>query len=157
MKIRLFSLPALLVACAFVFTSCSKDVTTDSLSISIGTVSVTTEKVQEKQNVTASFTVHLINRTEHGLNIAFLEGAIIDAKTNQGLVRFRPIIPESYGSISTAQLLPKQTKDFSVVTPPDLDAFDTATSPTVIVKMSFQTTDGYRADIVSAPVAVTVK
>ena len=151
-----FSLGILFVS-ALIVCGCSQDPSTDALSIQYGTVSVTVEKRDGKQKLDASMTVRLINRTEHAMSVAFLEGSIIDASTNLAVARFRPIIPQSYGTISSAQLVPKQVKDVTAIIPPDLDAFDASKSPRVLVKMSFQTTDGYRAEVASAPFAVTVK
>jgi hypothetical protein len=157
MRTRFSLVAGFLAAAAILFAGCSHDVTTDSLSVTYQSVKVLAEKVQGKAVVTAEMTIRLVNRTEHGMNIVFVDGTIIDAKTNAALLTFRPIIPDSYGSISTASLLPKQTKDYVVVTPPDLDPFDITGVSSVIMKLAIQTTDKYRTEIVSVPVAITVK
>ncbi|MDH7516691.1 MAG: hypothetical protein QHI48_12555 [Bacteroidota bacterium] len=136
---------------------CAEDVSTESLSILYGPISVTMEKKDGKTSVAAEITVQLVNRTEHAMNVAFLEGTIYDAGTGKALARFRPIIPQSYGTISTGQLLPKQVKDFTVITPPELEAFPGASPTTAAVQLNFQTTDGYRTEVVSGSVPVVFK
>jgi hypothetical protein len=146
------------VTSSIVWLGCSSDPILDSLAIKFNKAAVTTEKVDGKPTVTGEFEVQLVNRTERSMIIAFLEGTIVDAKTNLALVRFIPIIPNSYGSSgSKEQLIPKQAKAVTVVTPQGLDPFDAASSPIVIVKLSFQTTDGYRTDVVSQQVQVLRK
>jgi hypothetical protein len=143
---------------SIVWFGCSSDPILDSLAIHFNKVNVVMEKVDGKPTLNGEFEIQLINRTEHSMIIAFLEGTIVDAQTNLALARFLPIIPNSYGSSgSKEQLLPKQSKAISVVMPHEIDPFDASSSPTVIVKMSFQTTDGYRTDVVSAPTAVVRK
>ena len=156
MKRRLIVSLGTILTIAAVVAGCSKDAITDSLSISYGAITVGMEKKDGKPNLNANITVRMINRTEQGMNVAFIEGTIIDAKTNQAIARFRPIIPQSYGTISSAQLLPKQKKDIPVITPPELEPF-TTTVANVIVKISFQTTDGYRTEVASGPVPVASK
>lgn len=151
-----FSLGVLFIS-AILVCGCSQDPNTDALSIQYGPISITVEKKDGKQQVEANMVVRLVNRTEHAMSVAFLEGSIIDAQTNLAVVRFRPIIPQSYGTISSAQLIPKQSKEFTAITPPGLEGFDATKSPRVIIKISFQTTDGYRAEVASAPVSVSVK
>ena len=147
-----------LIVTSIVWHGCSSDPILDSLAIQFNKVAVATEKIDGKPTFTGDFEIQMVNRTEHGLMIAFLEGTIYDAQTNLALIRFLPIIPNSYGSSgSREQLLPKQSKAIRVVTPQGLDPFDPSSSPTVIVKMSFQTTDGYRTDVVSKPVQVDRK
>ena len=140
------------------WSGCSSDPILDSLAIQFNQANVVSETVDGKPTVTGEFEVQLVNRTEHSIVIAFLEGTIIDAQANLALVRFLPIIPNSYGSSGSKEtLLPKQSKAVSVVTPQGLDPFNSGSSPTVYVKMSFQTTDGYRTDVVSKAVQVVRK
>jgi len=156
MKKTLFVLAIVPVFSLF-FTACSSDPLTNSLSIQYGKIEIKTEKVGERLRIDAAITVRLINRTERGMNIAFLEGVILDQNTEVAIARFRPIIPDSYGSISTAQLLPKQVKEFQVVTPRDLEPFNFTPNAPAVVKLSFQTTDGYRTEVVSAAVIIQSK
>ncbi len=154
MKIRFVSVFAML---AILLAGCSSDAITDSLAISYGDITINSEKVGSERQMTATITVRLINRTEKQMNVGFLEGELISAATNEALLRFRPIIPDSYGSISTVRLLPKETRDVPVVMPLGLKAFDTKKHPQAIVGLAFQTTDGYRTDVKSMPVTVTTK
>lgn len=156
MKARFLPIIAILPL-AFILGACTADAVTDSLFINYGPISISTEKAGGQTTMNGSITIRLINRTEKQMNIGFLEAELLDANTGEALVRFRPIIPDSYGSISTARLLPKETRDIPVVMPLGLAAFDLAKHPMVIVGMSFQTTDGYRADAKSLPVIVTAK
>lgn len=157
MKKRLTTLLALLPMAALILSACSSDAITDSLAIEYGTISIATEKAGSETTVNGTITVRLINRTEKQMNVGFLEGEIISASTGETLLRFRPIIPDSYGSISTMRLLPKETRDVPVVTPIGLTAFDRAKHPQVVVGLALQTTDGYRTDVKSLPVVVTAK
>jgi len=147
----------MLCALAFLAGGCTSDVSTEQLSISFKDISVVMEKKDGANSLTANLVVPLVNRTERAMNVAFLEGSIIDASTSKVLARFRPIIPQSYGTISSAALLPKQVKDFPVITPPELEPFNTTTSPSVLISINFQTTDGFRTTKDSAPVAVINK
>jgi len=156
MKRRLIVSLGIIISIAAAVAGCSKDAITDSLSISYGNITVGMEKKDGKQTINANITVKLLNRTEQGMNVAFIEGTFIDAKTKQAIARFRPIIPQSYGTISSAQLLPKQKKDVPVITPPELEPFN-STVTSVIVKISFQATDGYRTEVASAPIPVNSK
>ncbi len=156
MKARFLPIIAILPL-AFILGACTADAVTDSLFINYGPISISTEKAGGQTTMNGSITIRLINRTEKQMNIGFLEAELLDANTGEALVRFRPIIPDSYGSISTARLLPKETRDIPVVMPLGLAAFDLSKHPMVIVGMSFQTTDGYRADAKSLPVIVTAK
>lgn len=153
MKVRmlLVVLPALLLVAG-----CSKEAPLAEMSFNYGPSSVTIQKQGQDFIVSADITMNIINRTERGQNIAFLEGTLYDASNEKALVRFRPIIPDSYGSTSTAQMFPKQSRDFKVVTPLDLPGFDPARVPKVLVKLAFQTTEGIRSEVVSAPIVVTV-
>ncbi len=151
-RMPLFVLPALLLIVA----GCSKDAPLAEMSFGFGPTTVTLQKQGQDYTVSADITVNIINRTERGQNIAFLEGTLYNAADEKALVRFRPIIPDSYGSTSTAQMFPKQSRDFKVVTPLDLPGFDPARYPKVLVKLAFQTTEGIRNEVVSAPVVVTV-
>lgn len=154
---RIFHSLLTVIILSFVITGCTSDAVTDSLSVHFSSASITTEKQQGKPVIAANMVVRLVNRTERGMNIVFIEGTLFDASTNKALVRFRPIIPDSYGSISTGQLLPKQVKDFSVVTPLGLDGSEAVNSKSVIVKLEVQTTDGYRTEVVSAPTPIASK
>ncbi|MCZ7558589.1 MAG: hypothetical protein M5R41_19550 [Bacteroidia bacterium] len=156
MKARLLPIIALLPI-AVLFSACTADAVTDSLFINYGPISISTEKAGGQTTLNGSITIRLVNRTEKQMNVGFLESELLDANTGEALVRFRPIIPDSYGSISTARLLPKETRDIPVVMPLGLTAFDVSKHPMVIVGMSFQTTDGYRSDAKSLPVVVTAK
>lgn len=157
MKKRIATLLALLPMAALILSACSSDAVTDSLAIQYGTIEIATEKSGSETTVNGTITVRLINRTEKQMNVGFLEGELISYATKETLLRFRPIIPDSYGSISTMRLLPKETRDVPVVIPLGLQAFDRATHPQVIVGLAFQTTDGYRTDVKSLPVTVTAK
>ena len=157
MKNRFVSVFAILPMALIILAGCSSDAVTDSLSIQYGAITIATEKSGTGRQVTANIAVRLINRTEKQMNVGFLEGELISAATNEALLRFRPIIPDSYGSISTVRLLPKETREIPVVIPLGLTAFDTQKHPQAIVGLSFQTTDGYRTDVKSMPVTVTVK
>ncbi len=158
MKKRIATLFALLPMAALILSACSADAITDSLAIQYGDITIATEKGSGNETtVNGTITVRMINRTEKQMNVGFLEGEIISASTNEVLLRFRPIIPDSYGSISTMRLLPKETRDVPVVMPLGLQAFDKSKHPQVIVSLSFQTTDGYRTDAKSLPVMVTAK
>jgi hypothetical protein len=157
MRTRLSLLFGLVITAAAVIVGCSQDVSTDSLSVMFKNVSVLSETVQGKQVITSEMVIHVINRTEHGMNIILVDGTILDAATNTQMLTFRPIVPNSYGAVSTVQLLPKQTKDFTIVTPPDGDPFSTRGATTAIVKLSILTSDQYRTEIVSQPVAITIK
>ncbi|PLX25452.1 MAG: hypothetical protein C0600_11960 [Ignavibacteria bacterium] len=157
MKKRFFSLFAILPVAMLIFAGCSSDAITDSLFIQYGDIKVSTEKTGNTMNVSGTITVRLINRTEKQMNVGFLEGEVLSAASSEALLRFRPIIPDSYGSISTVRLLPKETREVPVVMPIGLPAFDANKHPQVIVGLSFQTTDGYRTDVKSQPVTVTVK
>lgn len=148
----LFALAAALVVLA----GCSSYTPSEMLKIGYGPTTVSMQKQGQEYFVSADITINIINTSERGMNVAFLEGTLYDQATEKALVRFRPIIPESYGSTSTAQLFPKQTRDFKVVTPLDLPGFDPAKTPNVLVKLAFQTTEGFRSEVVSAPIAVTV-
>lgn len=157
MKKRLTILLALFPMAALILSACSSDAVTDSLAIQYGEISIATEKAGSETTVNGTITVRLINRTEKQMNVGFLEGEIISASTGETLLRFRPIIPDSYGSISTMRLLPKEARDVPVVTPLGLTAFDRTQHPQVVVGLSLQTTDGYRTDVKSLPVVVTAK
>ncbi len=157
MKKRIATLLALLPMAALILTACSADAITDSLAIQYGEIVIATEKAGSETTVNGTITVRLINRTEKQMNVGFLEGELISASTNESLLRFRPIIPDSYGSISTMRLLPKETRDVPVVMPLGLQAFDRYVHPQVIVNLSLQTTDGYRTDAKSLPVVVGAK
>ena len=140
-----------------VLSGCTADAVTDSLSINFGEITVAVEKAGSQATLNGSITVRMVNLTEKQMNVGFLEGELIDASTGEALVRFRPIIPESYGSISTARLLPKETRDIPVILPLGLEAFDAARHPRVVVGLFLQTTDGYRTGVKSLPVVVTSK
>lgn len=157
MKKRIATLLALLPMAALILTACSADAITDSLAIQYGEISIATEKAGDELTVNGTITVRLINLTEKQMNVGFMEGELISASTNESLLRFRPIIPDSYGSISTMRLLPKETRDVPVVMPLGLQAFDRYVHPQVIVSLSLQTTDGYRTEVKSLPVVVGAK
>ncbi|MBR9976798.1 MAG: hypothetical protein KFH87_01810 [Bacteroidetes bacterium] len=150
----LFVLPAMAV---LLLTSCSSDAITDSLAIQYGEITIATEKAGSETNLNGTITVRLINRTEKQMNVGFLEAELVSATTNEVLQRFRPIIPDSYGSISTMRLLPKETRDVPVVIPPGIQAFDAKRHTQVVVGITFQTTDGYRTHEKSLPVPVTAR
>jgi hypothetical protein len=156
MKVRVIPILAILPL-TMLISACTADAITDSLFINYGPISIATEKAGDQKTMNGTITVRLINRTEKQMNVGFIEAELRDANTGEALLRFRPIIPDSYGSISTARLLPKETRDVPVVMPLGLTAFDASKHPTVIVGISFQTTDGYRTDAKSHPVAVTAK
>lgn len=155
MKNRYVSVFAILPLALILLAGCSSDAVTDSLAVQFGPTKIAIEKAGAETNVSGTITVRLINRTEKQMNVGFLEGELISASNNEALLRFRPIIPDSYGSISTVRLLPKETREVPVVMPLGLTAFDVEKHPQVIVGMSFQTTDGYRTDVKSAPITVT--
>lgn len=157
MKARILSVLTVFPVLLLLLSGCTADAITDSLAVNYGPISIATEKSGAEVTLNGNITLRLINRTEKQMNVGFLEAELLDASTGQALVRFRPIIPDSYGSISTARLLPKETKDIPVVMPLGLSAFDVTKHPTVIVGISLQTTDGYRTDVKSLPVAVTSK
>ena len=157
MKAPIFASVGILGMFCLLLAGCSSDPVTDTLSIQYGQISIGTEMKNTTPILTANINVNVINRTERGINVAFLECAIYDAKTDLALVRFRPIIPQAYGSLTTVQLLPKQTREYPIVTPPGFEGFDGRVHPSVVVKLSFQTTDGYRTEVASAPVAVAAK
>jgi hypothetical protein len=157
MKKRIATLLALLPMAALILTACSADAVTDSLAIQYGEITIATEKAGDEVTVNGTITVRLINLTEKQMNVGFMEGELISASTNESLLRFRPIIPDSYGSISTMRLLPKETRDVPVVMPLGLQAFDRYVHPQVIVSLSLQTTDGYRTEVKSLPVVVGAK
>jgi hypothetical protein len=159
MKRKTLSSSLVLFVCAAAFISgCSSvNPVTDSLFVDYGAITITTEKVGKETNLNANINVILKNRTERGMNIGFLDCTLLDAVTNQALIRFRPIIPDAYGSISTVQLIPNEKKEVPVVMPQGMSAFDVSASPKVLVKISLQTTDGYRTDAVSGPVVVGAK
>ncbi len=152
----LFSVAAMSL---IILAGCAKHtMTTDQLAVQFGDVKVFTEKIGKTTNIGASITVNLINRTTRGMDVAFMEGALIDANTNKALIRFRPIIPDAYGgSLSTITLIPDEKRDIPVVMPLGMEELDTALSPKVLLKLSFQTTKGYRTDAVSSPIVVTQK
>ena len=156
---RLFVLPilALTLISSALFVGCSSDAVTDSLNIQYGVVDIATETSGSSKVLNGTIAVKLINRTEKQMNVGFLEGEIVDAKTGEALLRFRPIIPDSYGSISTVRLLPKETREIPVVLPLGLQAFDASAHPNVQVGISFQTTDGYRTTVHSNAVMVGSK
>jgi len=155
MKKRFAPVIAILPLALILLAGCSSDAITDSLAIQYGETKIAIEKAGNQSNVNGTITVRLVNRTEKQMNIGFLEGELISAATNEALLRFRPIIPDSYGSISTVRLLPKETREIPVVLPRGLTAFDPQKHPQVIVGLSFQTTDGYRTDAKSMPITVT--
>ncbi len=157
MKARFVMILAVLPLALVVFSGCTADAVTDSLFITYGAVTIATEKAGGQTTMNGNITIRLVNRTEKQMNVGFLEGEILDANSGEALIRFRPIIPDSYGSISTVRLLPKEVRDIPVVMPLGLSAFDVSRHPMVVVGMSFQTTDGYRADAKSLPVVVTSK
>lgn len=157
MKKRIATLLALLPMAALILAACSADAVTDSLAIQYGEITIATEKAGDEVTVNGTITVRLINLTEKQMNVGFMEGELISASTNESLLRFRPIIPDSYGSISTMRLLPKETRDVPVVMPLGLQAFDRYVHPQVIVSLSLQTTDGYRTEVKSLPVVVGAK
>lgn len=157
MKQRVVTMFAILPLALALLAGCSSDAVTDSLAIQYGDITIATEKAGSALNLNGTITVRLINRTEKQMNVGFLEGELTSASTNEALLRFRPIIPDSYGSISTVRLLPKETREIPVVMPLGLPAFDAQKHPRVIVGLSFQTTDGYRTDVKSNPIPVTAK
>lgn len=139
---------------AGIIVSCSSEVITDAMTAGFSAEEVVVTQVNDtKYTVAAKFNVILTNRTERVMNIMFSEGTIVDAKTGEALVRFRPIVPNSYGSISSIQLFTKQTQEVAVVTPLDLYGFNPKTHPQVIIKM-FYNTAGYRLEAVSGPIPV---
>ncbi len=70
MKVRmlLFVLPALLLVAG-----CSKEAPLAEMSFNYGPTSVTVQKQGQDFIVSADVTMNIINRTERGQNIAFLE------------------------------------------------------------------------------------
>lgn len=157
MKAPIFASVGILCMFCLFLAGCSSDAVTDSLTVQYGQISLATEMKDTTPFLTANINVNLINRTERGMNVALLECAIYDAQTDLALIRFRPIIPQAYGSLTTVQLLPKQAREYPIVSPPALEAFDGRVHPKVVVKLSLQTTDGYRTEVASAPVAVAAK
>ena len=157
MKHSVFPILAIILAGSALFVRCSSDAVTDSLNVQFGPVEISTEASGGSKVLNGKISVTLVNRTEKQINIGFLEGVITDAKSGDALIRFRPIIPDAYGSISTVRLLPKEVKDIPVVLPLGLQAFDPAAHPSVTVGLSFQTTDGYRTTVNSNAVMVSSK
>jgi hypothetical protein len=158
-KRNVFSLFSVAALSLLILAGCATTtMTTDQLAVQFGDNKVYTEKAGKLTNIGGNFTVKLINRSTTGMDVAFMEGALIDANTNKALIRFRPIIPDAYGgSLSTITLIPGEKKDVPVVMPLGQEAFDITQSPKVLVKFSFQTTRGYRTDAVSSAVVITQK
>ncbi len=147
-------LPALLLLLLFA-AGCSKDVVTDSIMVQYGTIELWNEKpATGAQIIRGKITVRITNRTEKSLKIGAEEGSFYDPRSKTAIARFRPIIPNAYGTMSEVDLLPKQTKEWMVETPPDLQGINVAATPNVVVKLSFTTSDGYRTDVTSAEVPV---
>ncbi len=135
---------------------CSKDVITDSIAVQYGKIEIWSETQSGKQTaIRGKISVRIINRTEKSLMVGAVEGSFINPRTKTTVARFRPIIPEAYGTMSQVDLLPKQTKEYLIETPPDLEGFDVKAVPNVIVQLHFTTSDGYRTDVTSAEVPVT--
>jgi hypothetical protein len=137
-----------------IIAGCSSDASTEAMTAGFSEEEVVVTQVNDtKTTVAAKFNVILTNRTQRVMNIMFSEGTIVDAKTGEALVRFRPIVPDSYGSTSTIQLFTKQTQAVPVVTPLDLYGFNPKMHPQVMIKM-FYNTDGYRLEATSGPIPV---
>lgn len=143
-----------MVLCAGFLASCTSDVVTDALHAGYSQPEVVvTEQKDGGYALAAKFTAVLTNRTERLMNVVFLEATIVDAQSGEALVRFRPIVPDSYGSTSTVQLYSGQTSEFPVVTPLDLYGFNPTMHPQVKMKV-FYSTEGYRTEAVSGPIIV---
>lgn len=143
---------------AGIVASCSTDAVTDAMQTGFSELSIgMKEPTPGEFIVSGKWKVILTNRTERVMNVVFREGTISDAETGEALVRFRPIVPDSYGATSTVQLFSKQTQEFDVVTPLDLSGFDPAKHPSVVVSMKYNT-EGYRTESTSGPATVqTIK
>ncbi len=144
------------LAVAALFTSCaSKEVETKALRASFKEIKVITKPGAGSNGTRVEMVMHLDNRTEHTMQVGFVETTVYSAVDGKALLRFRPIVPEAYGTMSLVQLLPKQAKDFPVVSAPNLSAFDLTQHPQVIVEMALTTSDGFRTKVRSAQVPVT--
>ena len=152
-----FPAAAVMILTIALFASCTSDAVTDSLAIQYTKVEITTEESGGSTTVNANITVRLINRTEKEMNVGFIEAEILSGNSDEALLRFRPIIPDAYGSISTVRLLPKETKEVPVVLPLGLKAWDLSKHPSARIGIQFQTTDGYRTNVHSNKVGVTSK
>lgn len=134
---------------------CSKDAITDSIAVQYQKIEIWKESPSGMPSVVrAKIVVRIINRTEKSLKVGAVEGSLVSPRNGTSLARFRPIIPDAYGTMSEVDLLPKQTREYLVETPPDLKGFDLSNEPQVIVKLSFTTSDGYRTEVASAEVPV---
>jgi len=144
------------LAVAAFFISCSsKEVETQALRASFKEIKVITKSAEGRDGTRVEMVMRLQNRTEHTMQVGFVETTVYSTVDGKALLRFRPIVPEAYGTMSLVQLLPKQTKDFPVVSAPNLSAFDLAEHPQVIIEMALTTSDGFRTKVRSAQVPVT--
>jgi len=139
----------LLISCS------SKEVETQALHASFKEIKVVTKTAGGKNGTRVEMVMRLRNRTEHTMQVGFVEATVYSTVDGKALLRFRPIVPEAYGTMSLVQLLPKQTKDFPVVSAPNLSGFDLAEHPQVIIEMALTTSDGFRTKVRSAQVPVT--
>ncbi len=147
----------LCVILAIAVNSCSTPQFDQSLTIDFKTVDVQATKADNATVLTATTVVHFSNRTEKAKNIAIEEGTFYDASGKKSLLRFRPIVPESYGSFATVGLLPMQERDVTIVTPPDMEPFDVEKYPTVRIKYNVTTSDGFRTEVMSSEFAIVKK
>lgn len=158
MKRTLLPLLIALTVVIVILGGCSKEVITDSLAVTYGKMEVWTESPAKRPMVIrGKFDVQIVNRTEKSLSVGAVEGVLINPRTKTAIARFRPIIPEAYGTMSEVAFLPKQTKSILVETPPDLEGFDVDKVTSVLVQLFFTSTDGYRTDLTSNEVPVGKK
>ncbi len=137
------------------FGGCSSTVDTTPLSVTFDNVEIRSEA---GATLAASMNVHVVNLSEKTVNIKFTEAEFVDTLENRSLLRFRPIIPESYGSLSTLQLLSKDKKTVEIVAPMGMESFtDLEQHPVVAVRLSIVTTDGYRTQVMSPAVRIIQK
>jgi hypothetical protein len=141
---------SLIVLFIITLAGCSTPQFDQSMKITFKTVDVTATKTGNVTVLGASTVVSFSNRTEKALNIAIEEGTFLDNDGKKSLLRFRPIVPESYGSFASIQLLPMQVKEVTIVTPPDMEPFDLTKHTNVRIKYNITTSEGYRTEVISA-------
>ncbi|MAT38025.1 MAG: hypothetical protein CL946_00295 [Ectothiorhodospiraceae bacterium] len=157
MKNAILPIASCLIAALFVI-GCSSDAVTDALAVTYGEdVSITVEKESEsKYTCSGEISVIVQNRTDRAMNLQFQEATILDPETMNALVRFRPIIPQAHGALSTVEILSRQTIEIPIVTPLDLYGFNPNKHRQVLVQVNIGTT-GYRTSAISQPINVQVK
>lgn len=136
---------------------CSSTVDTTPLVVTFDNIDVRSETVDNAKTLSAVMKVRVVNLNEKTVNIKFTEAEFIDTVSNVSQLRFRPIIPESYGSLSTLQLLSKQKATVEIVAPQGLIPFDVEQHPIVAIRLHIVTTDGYRTEVMSPAVRISSK